>query len=207
MRRSAMAEADDGALLAGCLDGDRPALGVFVERFTGLVHHSVIGTLRRSRGEAPPSRVDDLCQDVFVALFADGCRRLRMYRGDRGCSIASWVRVIAVRTTLNAMRRDRPQASLDAQPAPRLADPGPGPLDVLLAQADRARFDALIALAEDLSTRDRLLLEMIYVRGMRAPAIAAALQVERGVVYVRKTRLLDRLRKAAEAAGMMESEP
>lgn len=204
---SGTAPADDAAVLAACLDGRRDALGVFVERFAGLVHHVVVGTLRRARGEAPRGRVEDLCQDVFVALFADDCRRLRMYRGDRGCSVASWVRVIAARTTLNVLRRDRPETSLDGERAPRLTDPGPDPLERMLARADRARFDALIALAEQLSPRDRLLLEMIYLRGMRAPAIAAALQVDRGVVYVRKNRLLKRLRKAAEAAGMMESGP
>ncbi len=197
--------ADDHAVLAGCLEGQRGALGRFVERFAGLVHHSVGGAVRRARGQVAPDRLEDLCQDVFVALFADDCRRLRMYRGDRGCSVASWVRVIAVRTTLNALRRDRPQASLDAETAPQLSDPAPDPLERLLVRADRARFDALIALAEQLSARDRLLLEMIYLRDMRAPAIAQALQVDRGVVYVRKNRLLERLRKAAEAAGMMES--
>lgn len=207
MKPAALAEADDGAVLAACLEGERAALGTFVERFTGLVHHCVIGTLRRARGEAPSARVEDLCQDVFVALFADGCRRLRLYRGDRGCSVASWVRVIAVRTTLNTLRRDKPETSLDGERAPRLTDPGPDPLEVMLARADRDRFDALIALAEQLSPRDRLLLEMIYLRGMRAPAIAAALQLRRGAVYVRKNRLLQRLRKAAEAAGMMESGP
>lgn len=198
---------DDHALLAGCLDGHRAALAAFVERFARLVHHSVAGTLRRARGEVDRARVEDLCQDVFVALLADDCRRLRLYRGDRGCSPASWIRVIAVRTTLNRLRRDRPTTSLDGERAPRPADPGPDPLDVMLARADRDRFDALVALAAELSASDRLLLEMYYLRGMKAPAIAAALQVERGVVYVRKNRLLGRLRKAAQAAGMMESEP
>lgn len=203
----AWATTPDHALLAGCLDGRRSALAAFVERFARLVHHSVAGTLRRSRGEVDARRIEDLCQDVFVALLADDCRRLRLYRGDRGCSLASWVRVIAVRTTLNRLRRDRPLVSLDGERAPRLADPGPDPLDVMLARADRDRFEALIALAEQLSDRDRLLLEMYYLRGMKAPAIAAALRVDRSVIYVRKNRLLGRLRKAAEAAGMMETAP
>lgn len=199
--------AADDAALAACIGGRRAAQAAFVERFTGLVHHFVVSTLRRTRGAAPDARVEDLCQDVFVSLLADDCRRLRMYRGDRGCSVASWVRVITVRHVLNAVRRDRPQTSLDDARAPTLPDPCPDPLERLLDRADRARFDALIALADGLSPRDRLLLELIYLRGMAAPEIAAALQVSRGVVYVRKNRLLGRLREAARQAGLMESEP
>lgn len=201
------APTDDRAALAACLEGGRAGSAAFVERFAGLVHHFVAATLRRSGGEASPERVEDLCQDVFVALFDDDCRRLRMYRGERGCSVASWVRVITVRHVLNAVRRDRPHASLDDDRAPAVVDAAPDPLERLLTRADRARFDVLIALAEDLSPGDRLLLEMLYLRGMAAPAISAALQVGRGVIYVRKNRLLARLRKAAAEAGMMETDP
>lgn len=198
---------DDHGLLAACLDGERAALEAFVGRFTRLVFFHVQSTLRRVKGGVDPSRADDLAQDVFVALLADDCRRLRLYRGDGGCSPATWIRVITIRLTLNALRRDRLTVSLDDEARPvALEDPAPGPLERLLAQAERQRFEALVALADGLSARDRLLLEMIYLRGMSAPAIAAALQVDRGVVYVRKNRLLGRLRRAAEAAGMMEAE-
>ncbi len=93
----------------------------------------------------------------------------------------------------------------DGDSAPiQLADKGPDPFAALLEKSRAQRRAQLTALTDGLSESDRLLLEMIYVQKLSAPAIAAALRVKKGAVYTRKTRLIQRLRQAAEKRGLVD---
>lgn len=195
---------DDAALLASCLDGDRRALDVFVTRFSKVVWFYVGSTLRRLRGQVDPARVEDLYQQVFVTLLDNDLHRLRLWRPDGGASVATWIRIITVRTTLAALKRDRKTVSLDDDGPIRLIDPEGDPLERLLEKRGAERRSRLFELAEQLSPSDRLLLEMIFERRMGAAAIAAALQLKPSQVYVRKTRMIQRLRGHAEAAGLVD---
>lgn len=196
---------DDTALLAACVEGDPHALEAFARRFTRVIYFHIHNTLRRVRGKPDAERASDIFQTVFTRLLADDRRRLSMYQADKGGSVATWLRTITIRTTLNALRRDRPQLTLDDDDAPiLLVDARPDPLDTLLERDRQARRSQLFNLAEGLSESDRLLLDMIYVRTMSAGAIAATLGIKRSQVHVRKSRLVKRLRTRAEAAGLTD---
>lgn len=197
-------------LLNGCIAGDRQAWSGLVERFTRYVYYFIRLTAKRHHTEFGPEEMADLHNDLFVALFEDDCRRLRAYRGDNGCSVRSWIRIITIRRCLDALRRRRVQVSIDVEPdepgprAPTLVSDEPDPLEALLARDRAERRAQLDALTEGLSERDRLLLEMIYVRKMSADAIAATLRIKKGALYTRKTRLIKRLNALAVEAGLAE---
>lgn len=200
---SRFVEAEDTELLAACVAGDRRALDAFVTRYSRLVYFHVNNTLRRLQGRLDVERADDLYQQVFVMLLEDDRRRLRLYDPEKGCSVASWIRIITIRAVINALRGTRAMLSLDdeARPMP-LADEDADPFSALTAGGEQRWEAQLPQLAEQLSGSDRLLLELIYHRRMDASAIAAALQIKRAHVYVRKNRLIRRLRRHAEAAGL-----
>lgn len=196
---------DDAKLLAACLDGDRRALDAFVTRFSRVVWFYVNSTLRRSKGGLDPHRAEDLHQQVFVALLERDLHRLRLWRPDGGASVATWIRVITVRITLAAMKRDgRTVLFGDGEGPSRLIDPDADPFERLLEKEGEARRAQLFDLAEQLSESDRLLLQMIFVQRMDARAIAAALQIKPSQVYVRKSRMVTRLRRYAEAQGLVD---
>ncbi len=198
----------DRALLEACIEGDRRAWGRFVERFTRYIYYLVQLTAKRYDAEMNEAEVADLHNDVFVALMEDDCRRLRAFTGKNGCSVRSWIRVITIRRTVDALRRRRHQLHLDAQDdhglRPQLVDGTPDPLEQMLDRADDARRAQLTALAESLSERDRLLLHLLYTEKLSADAAAAVLRVKRGALYTRKTRLIQRLRVAARKAGLLD---
>lgn len=195
---------DDMTLLAGCIEGDRRALDAFVARYSRLVYFHVNNTLRRMRGHLDLERADDMYQHVFVMLLEDDRRRLRLYRPDGGCSLASWIRIITIRAVINTLRRDKRTLSLDDDERPiPVADEGADPFTALVFGGHQRWEAALPGLAEQLSGSDRLLLELIWERRLDASAIAAALQIKRNHVYVRKNRLIKRLRRHAEAAGLI----
>lgn len=205
MARGAYQDVDDVTLLAACVDGEPRALDAFVRRFTRAIYFHIHNTLRRRLGQPDVERARDIFQSVFARLLADDRRRLGTYRADKGGSVATWLRTIAIRETLNALRRDRPQLRLDDDEKPIvLVDRRPDPFDTLLEQDRLARRAQLSTLAEGLSETDRLLLDMIYVRKMAAGAIAVTLGIKRSQVHVRKSRLIKRLRDRARSAGLTD---
>ncbi len=201
-----MSNPTDRELLDACIDGDRRAWARFVERFTRYVYYLIQLTAKRYDARMDEAEAADRHNDVFLALLEDDSRRLRAFTGKNGCSVRSWIRVITIRRTVDALRRRRRHLSLDAQDGggPELVDDAPDALDVLVQQADARRRQQLTSLAESLSERDRLLLHLLYTEKLSADAAAAALRIKRGALYTRKTRLVQRLREAACRAGLLD---
>lgn len=200
----------DYELLQRCIAGERRAWHAFVERFTRYVYFLIRLTAKKHATEFGPEETADLHNELFLALMEDDCRRLRAYRGDNGCSVRSWVRIITIRRCLDALRKRRRFVSIDQSDdddgprGPVLAHDGPDPLAALLEQGRIERREQLESLTEGLSERDRLLLEMIYVRKMSADAISATLRIKKGALYTRKTRLIKRLHALAVDAGLAD---
>ena len=198
---------EDNDLLEACLRGDARAMAAFVKRFERYIRHMVGRTVHRYTTGVDPSVMDDLCQEVFMALFENDQKRLKMFEGRNGCPLRAWIRVITVRTVISRMRRWKRHSQLPNDDSDRgsvrMVDEGPDPLEVLAAQDDQKRKAQLLRLAETLSAEDRELIEMIYVHEMSVPAITEKLRIRRGALYMRKNRALTRLRARARAAGLM----
>jgi RNA polymerase sigma-70 factor (ECF subfamily) len=151
------------------------------------------------RGLSGTDLAQDLTHEVFVALFRNDGRRLHDFEGRNGCSFAGWLRVIAVRHAIDALRRERRSCSLDddtpAMTALRreLAAATPDPEAALEASRTAARLRAAVA---TLPPKDRLLVEVHILRGAPLQAVASTLGVSANAAYVRKSRILDRLRQA-----------
>ena len=203
------AEMEDSELLAACIAGQRGAQGAFVVRFERYIRHLVNRTVRRYRAHVDGAVIDDLCQEVFIALFEEDCRRLRLFEGRNGCPLKAWIRVISMRTTISRMRRWRNHSQLPSEDSDRgslrMVDQQPSAVQLLAAQDDQRRRDRLLSLAECLSDDDRQLIEMIYVDEMSVPDITEALSIRRGALYMRKNRAIRRLRAKAKAAGLVGS--
>ena len=198
---------EDGDLLESCLEGNAQAMAAFVQRFERYIRHIVGRTVRRYTSNFDNTTLDDLCQEVFVSLFDNDSRRLRLFEGRNGCPLRAWIRVIAIRTTISRMRRWKNHSQLpndeSDRGSTRMVDQSPNALDKLSAQDDVQRKNQLLRLANTLSSEDRELIEMIYVHEMSVPDITQALHIRRGAVYMRKNRALTRLRARARAAGLM----
>jgi DNA-directed RNA polymerase specialized sigma24 family protein len=97
----------DHRILLECVAGDRKAQDAFVRRFSNLIYQTVQGTLRARNLPFHKPDLEDLHNTVFVRLFEKGCRKLSQYQGKNGCTVSSWIRLIAVRTVLDTLRSAR----------------------------------------------------------------------------------------------------
>jgi RNA polymerase sigma-70 factor (ECF subfamily) len=194
---------DEKDLLIGCFSGDRRVQGDFVTRFSDLVYHTVLNTFKTKAARWHPQDVEDLHQTVFMRLLEKGCRRLRQYRGKNGCSLRSWVRMIAVRTVIDHLRSRKdalahagtldPAVFLDHLQADHL-----DPVHLL----DRARqMDSINRGLQLLAPRDRLFIKLHCLKEMSIGEVAGILGVTENNAYSIKHRALQRLKSAIQAAA------
>lgn len=172
-----MASEEDLRVLRACLEGQRDD---FVRHFRPLI----AGALRDMGSR---DGTEDLCQEVFLALFEHDARRLRQFDPAKGAA-ASWLGMIARQVALKRLER------AEAGPFPdAAAGQAPSPAE----QADRReRIARLREALKGLPSREALCLALLVDQGLPAGRVAAILRVSRQTVYEIKDRALGRLREA-----------
>jgi RNA polymerase sigma factor (sigma-70 family) len=195
---------EDRHLISKCISGNRAAWETLVRRFSNLVYQTVRSTFLAK--QAPFSRQDleDLHNTVFLGLFDQGCAKLKLYQGRNGCTPASWIRIVSVRTVLNHLRKkgvDGPFWEKKKTPVEELSwlkgeEQGP------LALMESAEQEKLVHEGmERLAPRDRLFMKLHIDQGLRVEEVAEALQISVQNAYVVKHRAVERLRTYLVSRG------
>ena len=176
-------------LIEGCLLGEKTAWDAFVQQYSNLVYHTIRKTLTLHHTESRDEVIEDLYQEFFISVLQNNCRKLSQFRGDGGCSLASWLRVVASRLTIDFLRK---------QPAPTVevieafASDEADASDSLI---DREKEMLLSQALDGLSPRDRLIIQLSFRQALPPDEIAAILKMSIGAVYTQKSRVLDKLRE------------
>jgi RNA polymerase sigma factor (sigma-70 family) len=194
MRRSSE---EDRRLLSRCLSGDRRASEALVRQFSDQVYRSVQYALLVKHVLFNRHDLEDLHNTVFLLLFEHGCKKLRQYQGKNGLSLASWIRMIAVRTVLDHLRKRGidtmvwQKARIPLEKLPEL-------------KAKDTEFDAPIERAEQervlqigiqrLAPRDRLFIKLHFNQGLSVAEVAEVMQLSIGNAYTIKHRAIQRLK-------------
>jgi RNA polymerase sigma factor (sigma-70 family) len=189
----------DIALIDGCLTGDQTVREQFVRRFSRLVFSAIHGVVKSKNAVLSEQDIEDLHSTVFVSFFEQRCRKLRQFEGRNGCSLASWVRMVAVRTVLDHLRRGR-----DALARPERV----APLELTreLAAGEQASPWACVQAKEQqalirqglqrLSDRDRLMIQLHCLEERPLAQVALMLDVSEVNVHSVKHRAVQRLKRA-----------
>ena len=171
---------DERAFIKKLNRGIRSALDQAIERYTPYVSAVI---LRALAGRACREDVEELCADVFVALWTHAGE----IDPDQG--VRPWLAAVARNRAIDWLRRQRPAAPIP-EDAP---DPAPGPEE--LAQR-RERSARLWAAVDALGEPDRTLFVRYYYEEDKLKTIAAEL----GLSQTAAKQRLFRGRKALRAA-------
>lgn len=198
---------DPSALLHQALAGDVAASRRLVALLVPVVQARVARTLVRRRGGSGRDvrqEVEDLAQEVFLALFADDGRVLRAWDPSRGLSLASFCGLVAEREVASILRSGRRSPWTDA--ATELDE-----LEKSLAEvedvegcvASREQLERLVdQLRDALSPRGLELFHRLVVEEESVASVCASTKMSLDAVYAWKSRITKVLRKlAADAAG------
>jgi RNA polymerase sigma-70 factor (ECF subfamily) len=196
------------SLVAAALAGDEPALRGLVDRLTPVIQARVARALLAGRGpDGRPLRpqVEDLTQEVFLLLFADGGRVLRSWRPEQGLSLDNFVGLVARRRALSWLRsghhsawREDPTLDEAAAAAPAAAEDDP---EGVTASREEVRL-LLRRLQEELSPLGWRLFELLLVRERPVAEVERATGMSRDALYAWRSRLRRLARRLlAEIAG------
>ena len=181
------------AELGRALGGDPEALASLVHYLTPVVQTRVARVLLRrveSRAYDVRQEVEDLAQEVFVTLFADGARVLRTWDPDRGLSLRNFVGFVAERQVAGILRTGKRNPwTEDPTLTEELdrAESGAGPEDSIASRDVLQRL--LRRLEERLSPLGRQLFDLIYLREQTVDEVEATTGLSADAVYAWRSRL------------------
>lgn len=190
-------------LLQRCLSGEKQAWDEFVKQYSRLVYDSIIRTFNRFSSFRENDVIGDLHNDVFLALLKDQYQALRRFEGRNGCRLASYIRTISVNITINYLKRKKPTISIheeyDTEDGKRarfikelaIFDP----YDLLEA---KETIEAVNRLFSRLKEDEKEFCKLYFIDGVEANEMAKHSGITVDYFYVRKQRMIDKLRKIAK---------
>lgn len=189
---------DDFRLLEECIRGKKEAWDTFVTRFSRLVYYSINKTLKLHTHNPPQEDVDDVFNGIFLSFIENDYKKLRQFEGKQGCTLSSWIRLISIRHTIDFLRGQKRQISLDDDSN----DTRPM-VDTL--QDNRASVDEIIELSEtekmmkeaidELPSSDRLFIRLQYEKDLPPEEIAIIINASVNTVYSKKNRIRQKIKK------------
>ncbi|MBN1832984.1 MAG: sigma-70 family RNA polymerase sigma factor [Deltaproteobacteria bacterium] len=188
---------EDRRLLSKCITGDRNASEILVRRFSNLVYHSVQHTLVEKNISFTPQDLEDLHNTIFLQLFEHGCRKLKQYRGKNGCSLASWIRVVAVRVVLNHIRKKGMDAiawQMKRTPLEDLSKLIGEEMDPLTLMQNEEQDRLVENGIQSLPPRDRLFIRLYFDQGTPIEDVAETMQISVPNAYTIKHRAVRKLK-------------
>lgn len=165
-------------LIEGCIRADAEARSEFVCRFHRNVVSIIVKVAGRNRDNL--DLIQDLTQDVYLRIFSDDSKPLRMLRSRNESSVAGLVQAIAYSVACDhfrgqaALKRGGGMhlVSLDAPEAPQISKPGHADeilRSILFSEIDRA----LVRLVGDSARSEQRTVFWLYFRhGLSARDIA-----------------------------------
>ena len=188
---------EDRELLARCLAGNNKASETLVRRFSNLVYQSVQYTLMVKHVSFNSHDLEDLHNTVFLRLFEQDCRKLRQYQGKRGCSVATWIKTIAVRTVLDSLRKKGVDAitfQKNRVPLEKLPELKANWVEFGAEPENVEQKHLVQAGMKILSPRERLFMKLHFDQEFSMAEIAEIMQLSIGNIYTIKYRAIQKIK-------------
>lgn len=193
--------------ITDALSGHEPALATLIDRLTPAIQERVAWVLvmRQPWGERRDVRqeVEDLTQEVLMALFATDGKVLRDWDPARGLSLERFVALVAERRVTSVLRSQRRNPWRERPTAPEDLDRG-----VTQASGPHARAQArqlyerlLDRLREVLNPMAWHLFELLFIEERSIQDVRDATDLSAAAVYAWRSRLRKTARKIAGELG------
>ena len=173
----------------------------FVDRYQRLIASCVLKVLRRYGAMFSSEDLDDLVNEVWVALLRDDLRKLRQYDSERGFRIASFIGLVATNVTIDHLRGRRAEtAPLDQVMEDYVALVSEPVRDTI---EEREQAELARAAMDQLSGEERRFVFEVFHSERSPDELARALGVTTNTVYSRKFKVREKL---ARIVATLESQ-
>jgi RNA polymerase sigma factor (sigma-70 family) len=181
--------------VARALAGDEPALTGLIRKLTPVIQSRVArGLLLRRTGTAAGrnirQEVEDLTQEIFLVLFADGGKVLRSWTPERGLSLLNFAGLVAERQTASILRSGKRSPWKEDPTLPEdfpQTSPESGPEEIA---ASREQLKLLLdRLTEELSPLGRRLFDLLFLRELPPEEVVRETGMSPDAIYAWRSRL------------------
>jgi RNA polymerase sigma-70 factor (ECF subfamily) len=199
-------------LVARAVARDPSAVRQLVKALTPVIQARVARVLLsrrpRAKGRDVRQEIEDLVQQVFVALFADGGRTLRHWDPDRGLSLLGYVGCVAERDVLSMLRSRRQCPWTEDPTLTEDFDAAGTPSTSPESDVNRRETLSLVVerLRARLSERGLLLFQLLVVEEQPVEHVCAVAGMSPEAVYAWRSRVA-RLARAIAAELAAEAPP
>jgi RNA polymerase sigma-70 factor (ECF subfamily) len=199
--------------IQSALAGDEPALNRLVQTLTPVIQSRVArGLLLRRAGTAAGrdvrQEVEDLTQEIFLVLFADGGKVLRSWQPERGLSLLNFVGLVAERQTASVLRSGKRSPWKEDPVLPEELDGATresGPEEVA---ASREQLKHLLhRLTEELTPLGRHLFDLLFLRELPFEEVTRQTGMTPDAVYAWRSRLRRLARRLLEEMSETHFDP
>jgi RNA polymerase sigma-70 factor (ECF subfamily) len=188
---------DDARLVAGMIADSKRAWGEFHARYGTLVWHCIRRITRRFWRVGSSVDAEDVLGTFYLSLLAHDKRKLRSFDPARGYQLSTWLRVVAMHSTYDFLRRierDPPKEELSSAMEVPCRSP-----DAFGRIAGRQELSTVAGLLERFSKRDRTFARIHLFEDAAPSVVAKQMHVSVKTVYSKKNKILKRLNAALDA--------
>lgn len=204
-----MSIAEEKELLEKVLSGNKQSYDVFVRKYTKLIYNSIYRTLELKGYKIAPDLVEDLHQEVFLSLIDRDFGKLKTFRWERNCSLATWLGVVTRNFVLNFIRVDTKYNNLTKSIDEDIDEDKESSLkDIIKDQSPsiKEKMDKEVAIdllnkhLEKLDVTEKMILEMCYLQDVPLREIGRILGKSEDAVFMQKKRLVAQLQEKIKKA-------
>lgn len=162
--------------------GNKAAWDTFVEQYSPVIYSVVLKIFHSRTKNFDESDVNDAVQEIFIRLIKENYRLLKMYNPSKA-SLSTWLTIIARNTTIDIFRQRQLNTVSLENNTQNITEP-----------KDSSDFSIDIPL-DLLSPRQKLVLKLLFDKGMETSEIAELLNISVQTVRSAKHKALTKLRK------------
>lgn len=190
---------NDLGFVQRCVNGDRHAWDKFLKKYSRLIYTYIYSVLRTKGCKLAQEDIEDIFYDIISSLLKDNYRKLKSFKAKNGCSLASWLRQVALNFTLDYLRKAKPKTvSLEEENntgislKDKLSDDNATPVIEVLGLKEK--LAVLKECIQRLEINDKYFVELFLNRRMDPEALARHFRVTRAALDMRRLRIVERLR-------------
>ena len=197
----------DSELIQGCITGDKKSREELVLQFLPIIYGSIRNKTKshfekygkRVSYDEHEDIVQELVHDVVISLLDDNCKALKVFEGKNGCPLGGYIGTIAIRKAIDYWRSIKNVTSIQEGEDSDLGQSK----ELIDAQIDPNAEDAfggfinkelVSTLLSHLNEDEKYLCDLVFFQELKPEMIAKALTISVDNFYMRKQRLLKKLK-------------
>ncbi|MGA1790669.1 MAG: RNA polymerase sigma factor [bacterium] len=185
-------------LIERCIKKEKDAWNTFVGTYGKLIYNYIIRSLGRYSYPFQDDDLDEIFNNVFLALIEDNYKRLRNFRGQNEHSFAAYLRKISFHICVDFLRQQRRFQTLEQIEYKICSKDNYENLDYKYLK------EIIGDIKEHLPERHNYLFELIYEEDLDSPEIAEILNIKLNAVHQLKFRMTQNLIKIIKKKNLYE---